>query len=141
MEITVWRETPSAAASSACDRPCCVRCSRTRFLMMSRYLYLIRDVKCPLQAVRYLGPVRRSRAVARPRAGGYAAGTMLTRNDVAMACRATTHEIHIDTCRGVVIKRFRSWDRREPTREWTALRLLAEFAPGLAATPVRAGLT
>src|SRR5262245_39327218 len=41
MEITVWRDTPSAAASSACDRPCCVRCSRTRFRMMSRYLYLI----------------------------------------------------------------------------------------------------
>jgi hypothetical protein len=43
--------------------------------------------------------------------------------------------------RGVVTKRFRSWDRREPAREWTALTLLAEYAPGLAATPVRADLT
>jgi Ser/Thr protein kinase RdoA (MazF antagonist) len=40
----------------------------------------------------------------------------------------------------VVVKRFRSWDRREPDREWAALVLLAEFAPGLAAVPVRAGL-
>jgi Phosphotransferase enzyme family len=40
----------------------------------------------------------------------------------------------------VVVKRFRSWDRREPVREWTALVLLAEFAPGLAAAPVRADL-
>jgi hypothetical protein len=40
----------------------------------------------------------------------------------------------------VVVKRFRSWDRREPVREWTALVLLAEFAPGLAAVPVRADL-
>jgi hypothetical protein len=32
----------------------------------------------------------------------------------------------------VVVKRFRSWDRREPVREWTALILLAESAPGLA---------
>jgi Phosphotransferase enzyme family len=58
-----------------------------------------------------------------------------------MACQAATHEIHIDAGRGVVIKRFRSWDRREPVREWTALMLLAEYAPGLAATPVRADLT
>jgi hypothetical protein len=40
----------------------------------------------------------------------------------------------------VVVKRFRSWDRREPVREWTALTLLAEFAPGLAAAPLRADL-
>jgi Ser/Thr protein kinase RdoA (MazF antagonist) len=58
-----------------------------------------------------------------------------------MACQAATHEIHIDAGRGVVIKRFRSWDRREPAREWTALMLLAEYAPGLAATPVRGDLT
>ena len=57
-----------------------------------------------------------------------------------MARRAATHEIHVDAGRGVVIKRFR-WDRREPAREWAALELLAEFAPGLAATPVRADLT
>lgn len=58
-----------------------------------------------------------------------------------MAGRTATHEIQVDAGRGVVIKRFRSWDRREPAREWTALMLLAEFAPGLAATPVRADLT
>jgi hypothetical protein len=40
----------------------------------------------------------------------------------------------------VVVKRFRSWERREPVREWTALVLLAEFAPGLAPAPVRADL-
>ena len=40
----------------------------------------------------------------------------------------------------MVVKRFRSWDRREAVREWTALVLLAEFAPGLAAVPVRADL-
>ena len=40
----------------------------------------------------------------------------------------------------MVVKRFRSWDRREPAREWTALVLLAEFAPGLAPAPVRADL-
>jgi Phosphotransferase enzyme family len=58
-----------------------------------------------------------------------------------MARRAATHQIHVDADRDVVIKRFRSWDRREPAREWTALVLLAELAPGLAATPVRADLT
>jgi hypothetical protein len=58
-----------------------------------------------------------------------------------MACQTATHEIHVDADRGVVIKRFRSWDRREPAREWTALVLLAEYAPGLAAAPVRAELT
>lgn len=58
-----------------------------------------------------------------------------------MSCPAATHEIHVDAARGVVIKRFRSWDRREPAREWTTLMLLAEFAPGLAADPVRADLT
>jgi hypothetical protein len=57
-----------------------------------------------------------------------------------MASRAATHVIHVDAGRGVVIKRFRSWDRREPAREWTALLLLAELARGLAATPVRADL-
>ena len=49
MEITVCRDTPSAAASSDWDSPCCVRCSLTRFRMMSRYLYLCGDVKDPLQ--------------------------------------------------------------------------------------------
>jgi hypothetical protein len=64
----------------------------------------------------------------------------LTRDDVAMAWRAATHEVHVDTGRGVVIKRFRSRDRGEPVREWAALALLAEYAPGLAATPLRADL-
>jgi Phosphotransferase enzyme family len=64
-----------------------------------------------------------------------------TRNDVAVACQAATHQIHLDAGRGVVTKQFRSWGRREPAREWTALTLLAEFAPGLAATPIRADLT
>jgi hypothetical protein len=58
-----------------------------------------------------------------------------------MTRRAATHQIHVDASRGVVVKRFRSWDRREPAREWAALTLLAEFAPGLAATPISADLT
>ncbi|HMG61980.1 MAG TPA: aminoglycoside phosphotransferase family protein, partial [Streptosporangiaceae bacterium] len=41
----------------------------------------------------------------------------------------------------MVIKRFRSWDRGEHAREWTALTLLVEHAPGLAPIPVRVGLT
>jgi len=57
-----------------------------------------------------------------------------------MSGRTATHEIRIDASRGVVTKRFRSWDRREPAREWTTLMLLAEFAPGLAPSPVRADL-
>jgi hypothetical protein len=58
-----------------------------------------------------------------------------------MTCRTATHEIHVDAGRGVVTKRFRSWDRREPARGWTALILLAQYAPGLAATPISADLT
>lgn len=58
-----------------------------------------------------------------------------------MARRSATHEIQVDADRGVVIKRFRSSDRGEPVREWNALTLLAEFAPDLAAAPVRADLT
>jgi Phosphotransferase enzyme family len=46
----------------------------------------------------------------------------------------STHEIEVDG--GQVVKRFRSWDRGEPQREWRALTLLAEFAPGLAPVPV-----
>lgn len=41
---------------------------------------------------------------------------------------------------GHVIKRFRSWDRGEHQREWQALTLLAEFAPGLAPAPLSADL-
>jgi hypothetical protein len=39
-----------------------------------------------------------------------------------------------------VVKRFRSWDRGEHRREWHALCLLAEFAPGLAPVPLDADL-
>jgi Ser/Thr protein kinase RdoA (MazF antagonist) len=49
-----------------------------------------------------------------------------------------THDIEIVS--GFVVKRFRSWDRGEHQREWQALNLLAEFAPGLAPSPVSADL-
>ena len=51
-----------------------------------------------------------------------------------------THEVTVDAGRGLVIKRYRSWSRGEPAREWAALTLLAEFAPGLAPAPARAAL-
>jgi Ser/Thr protein kinase RdoA (MazF antagonist) len=51
-----------------------------------------------------------------------------------------THDVSIDPERGVVTKRFRSWARNEPGREWTALCLLAGSAPGLAAQPLGADL-
>jgi Ser/Thr protein kinase RdoA (MazF antagonist) len=51
-----------------------------------------------------------------------------------------THQVSHDVDRGVVIKRFKSVDRYEPAREWRALCLLAEYAPGLAPAPVRADL-
>jgi hypothetical protein len=41
---------------------------------------------------------------------------------------------------GTVVKRFRSRVHDEPRREWEALKLLADYAPGLAPEPVRAGL-
>jgi hypothetical protein len=46
----------------------------------------------------------------------------------------STHEIAIDG--GHVIKRFRSGEREKLRQEWRALTLLAEFAPGLAPTPI-----
>jgi Ser/Thr protein kinase RdoA (MazF antagonist) len=52
----------------------------------------------------------------------------------------TTHEVRIDPALGLVVKRFRSAGRDEPVREWTALSLLARFAPGLAPAPVSADL-
>src|SRR5215472_5199330 len=55
--------------------------------------------------------------------------------------KGTTHEVRIDQGSGIVVKRFRSWSRSEPVREWTALTLLAEFAPGLAPAPVSADLS
>ena len=54
--------------------------------------------------------------------------------------RYDTHEVRIDRVRGLVVKRFRSARRGEPVREWTALSLLARFAPGLAPAPVTADL-
>ncbi|MFI9596030.1 aminoglycoside phosphotransferase family protein [Nonomuraea sp. NPDC052265] len=55
-----------------------------------------------------------------------------------MTAGRCTHdlELHDD----VVIKRYASWERGEPHREWKALTLLAEHAPGLAPTPVDAAL-
>jgi Ser/Thr protein kinase RdoA (MazF antagonist) len=41
---------------------------------------------------------------------------------------------------GLVTKQYRSWDRGEHHREWQALSVLAEFAPGLAPAPVSADL-
>ncbi|MGR6924210.1 phosphotransferase family protein [[Actinomadura] parvosata] len=55
-----------------------------------------------------------------------------------MADRFSTHQVEFGE--DVVIKRYRSWHRGEPYREWTALTLLAEHAPGLAPAPVEAAL-
>ncbi len=57
----------------------------------------------------------------------------------AMADRpGTTHFLEV---RGeVVVKRFQSYARGEPRREWQALRMLARYAPGLAPAPVHAAL-
>ena len=49
----------------------------------------------------------------------------------------STHDVSIGPER--VVKRFRSWDRGEPDREWRALELLQRYAPGLAATPLSRG--
>lgn len=51
-----------------------------------------------------------------------------------------SHAISIDPEREIVVKRFVQADRREPAREWRALTLLAEHAPGLAPEPIRADL-
>jgi Phosphotransferase enzyme family len=50
-----------------------------------------------------------------------------------------THAVELGPT--VVVKRYRSWSRGEHRREWRALTLLAEYAPGLAPEPVRADLT
>jgi hypothetical protein len=52
----------------------------------------------------------------------------------------TTHELSVDSERGVVVKRYVQYARGEPAREWRALRLLAQHAPGLAPEPLRADL-
>jgi Phosphotransferase enzyme family len=46
----------------------------------------------------------------------------------------------VDPARGVVVKSFIQAHRGEPEREWRALTLLAEHAPGLAPEPIRADL-
>ena len=51
-----------------------------------------------------------------------------------------SHDVSIDLQRGIVTKRFRSWARNEPAREWTALCLLADEAPGLAPQPLSADM-
>jgi aminoglycoside phosphotransferase len=62
------------------------------------------------------------------------------REDGPVIEKDSTHEVRIDPGRGLVVKRFRSSHRGEPVREWTALSLLARFAPGLAPAPVSADL-
>jgi Ser/Thr protein kinase RdoA (MazF antagonist) len=57
-----------------------------------------------------------------------------------MTWAGSTHDVRLDPGRGVVVKRFRPCRRREPEREWVALRLLADVAPGLAPAPLRADL-
>ncbi len=52
-----------------------------------------------------------------------------------------THQVSIDRGRQVVVKRYVQPERSEPAREWRALTLLAEHAPGLAPEPVLADLT
>ncbi|MER6810847.1 phosphotransferase [Spirillospora sp. NPDC000708] len=47
----------------------------------------------------------------------------------------TTHVVELDAA--TVTKRYRSWDLRQPEREWRALTLLAEHAPALAPEPLR----
>jgi hypothetical protein len=46
-----------------------------------------------------------------------------------------THELTFDAT--TVTKTYRSWERGEPDREWAALTVLAEHAPGLAPEPLR----
>jgi hypothetical protein len=46
----------------------------------------------------------------------------------------------MDLADGHVVKRFRSRVRGEPEREWPALNVLAEFAPGLEPAPLSADL-
>ncbi|QKW37955.1 aminoglycoside phosphotransferase family protein [Actinomadura sp. NAK00032] len=56
-----------------------------------------------------------------------------------MSDQSTTHLLEIGT--ELVVKRYRSWEYRQPEREWTALQLLDEHAPGTAPTPVSADLS
>lgn len=56
-----------------------------------------------------------------------------------MSDKWATHSIEFNG--NCVIKRFRRCGRGEHEREWRALTLLAEYAPGLAPTPLDADLT
>lgn len=51
-----------------------------------------------------------------------------------------TQRVAVDFRRETVVKRFVEQRRGEPAREWRALLLLAEHAPGLAPEPLRADL-
>ena len=53
--------------------------------------------------------------------------------------RASTHLVELRA--DVVVKRYRSWNHDEPRREWRALKLLREYAPGVAPAPVSADFT
>lgn len=51
-----------------------------------------------------------------------------------------THQVSVDRARRVVVKRFGQAHRGEADREWRALTLLADHAPGLAPEPILADL-
>ena len=51
-----------------------------------------------------------------------------------------THQVSVDPARRVVVKRFVQAHRGEADREWRALTLLADHAPGLAPEPILADL-
>lgn len=55
-----------------------------------------------------------------------------------MTAGRCTHSLELGD--DVVVKRYTSWGRGEPYREWAALTLLAEHAPDLAPTPLEAAL-
>jgi hypothetical protein len=53
----------------------------------------------------------------------------------------STRSTHVlEMADGRMVKRFRSWDRGEHQRQWRALNVLAEFAPGPAPIPLDADL-
>lgn len=58
--------------------------------------------------------------------------------DIRLVVPASTHEVEIGA--DCVTKRYRSWGRGEPQREWSALALLGEHLPGLAPVPLEARL-
>jgi aminoglycoside phosphotransferase (APT) family kinase protein len=49
----------------------------------------------------------------------------------------STHQLTLT--RNRVVKRFRSWDKGEPQREWAGLEVLHRHAPGLAPQPLQRG--